>query len=173
MIREATEKDIEAILDIYNEAILKTTAVYDYEPYTYQNRKQWFEEKRAANLPVIVFENQGEVIGFATYGPFRDRPAYQYTIEHSVYVKEKSGGKGVGSILLKDIIEIAKKNGFKTMVAGIDATNIGSIKLHKKCGFEYAGTIKNSGYKFNQWLDLAFYQLELPGPNELTEFKHA
>ncbi|TFB22855.1 N-acetyltransferase family protein [Filobacillus milosensis] len=169
MIRQATDNDIKAILEIYNEAILKTTAVYDYKPFTYENRKEWFEAKQEAKLPIIVYEDSGEVVGFATYGPFRPRPAYQYTVEHSVYVKKKSSGKGIGATLLEEIIEYAKNAKYKTMIGVIDAANEGSIKLHEKLGFDHAGTIKNSGYKFNQWLDIAIYQLELPGPAEPTE----
>ncbi|GEL77836.1 GNAT family N-acetyltransferase [Tenuibacillus multivorans] len=169
MIRTAKEEDIRAILEIYNDAIVNTTAVYDYEPYSYENRKQWFEQKKKAGQPLIVYEDQGKIIGFATYGPFRERPAYKYTVEHSVYVKDHSSRKGVGSTLLKEIIKIARENKYKMMIGMIDAANTGSIKLHEKLGFEHAGTIKNSGYKFNQWLDLAFYQLELPGPNNPIE----
>ncbi|SEQ93165.1 phosphinothricin acetyltransferase [Piscibacillus halophilus] len=156
-------------MDIYNEAILNTTAVYDYEIYTYKNRLNWFREKEGAGYPIMVYEDHGKVIGFATYGPFRPRPAYQYTVEHSVYVTEKSGGKGVGSKLLETIIELAQLEKYKMMVGVIDAANTGSIKLHEKLGFEYAGTIKNAGYKFGKWLDLAFYQLELPGPKKVSD----
>lgn len=113
MIRQARIHDVEAIQTIYNEAILKTTAVYDYEPYTYENRKEWYLEKIEAGYPVLVYEENNQVIGFATYGPFRPRPAYQYTVEHSVYVSKKSSGKGTGSALLRKIIELAEANEYK------------------------------------------------------------
>ncbi|RPF53331.1 GNAT family N-acetyltransferase [Aquisalibacillus elongatus] len=169
MIRKATENDLQSILEIYNEAILHTTAVYDYKPYSFDNRKQWFREKEEAELPVIVLEDDGEVVGFATYGPFRSRPAYKYTVEHSVYIKRSHSGNGRGKTLLKEIITVAEQNGYKMMVAGIDAANEGSIKLHQKLGFEHVGTVKYAAYKFGRWLDLAFYQLELPGPDEPIE----
>jgi len=161
MIRNATKEDLEDILMIYNDAILNTTAVYDYEPYTYENRLQWFESKDEAGVPIIVYEENGEVGGFASYGSFRDWPAYQYTVEHSVYVNPKHGQKGIGSTLLQEIIKEATKNGYITMVAGIDDANTGSIALHKKMGFTYSGTVQKAGYKFERWLDLAFYQLDL------------
>lgn len=169
MIRHSTLSDLQSILEIYNEAVVNTTAVYDYEPFTYENRKEWYEAKVEAGYPVIVYEEDNQVIGFATYGPFRPRPAYQYTVEHSVYVNERYGGKGIGSQLLKRIIELAEDADYKMMVGVIDAANEGSIKLHTKNGFEYAGTIKKAGYKFGKWLDLAFYQLELTGPSNPVE----
>ncbi|QHE50804.1 GNAT family N-acetyltransferase [Pontibacillus sp. HMF3514] len=165
MIRIANKDDIKDILFIYNDAVVNTTAVYDYEPYSYENRVQWFEKKQKASVPIMVYEEDGEVCGFATYGAFRDWPAYQYTVEHSVYVNPKHGGKGIGGTLLKEIIKAAKQDGYITMVAGIDGTNKGSISLHEKVGFTYSGTIQKAGYKFDRWLDLAFYQIDLERVN--------
>lgn len=158
MIRLAKKKDIESITEIYNEAILNTTAVYTYEPVTIENRKHWFECKTE---PVFVYEKQGVVVGFATYGAFRDWPAYQNTIEHSIYVDASCRKEGIASHLLEALINEATNKGYKTIVAGIDSLNIGSIKLHEKFGFVQCGHIKKVGYKFNQWLDLSFYQLLL------------
>lgn len=98
---------------------------------------------------------------FATYGSFRDWPAYQYTIEHSIYVNPDFRRQGIASKLLLEIIDLAKKNGYKTIVAGIDGDNQGSIDLHKKLGFKYSGKIEKVGYKFDKWLDLDFYQIFL------------
>lgn len=169
MIRHGEEKDLIDILEIYNEAILNTTAVYTYKTQTLEERKNWFDNKISEGYPVYVFEYNNSVVGFATFGPFRPWQAYKYTIEHSVYVKKESRGKGIGISLLKEIIKDANKRGFATLVAGIDSANSGSINIHKKLDFKYSGTIKKAGFKFNKWLDLAFYQLELVGPKEPVE----
>lgn len=169
MIREASVQDMDEILAIYNNAIVNTTAVYDYTPHTIEERMAWYQKKVEGSFPVLVFEEEGKILGYATYGPFRDWAAYKYSVEHSVFVQEAAKGKGIGTILLKAIIEIAREREYKTMIAGIDTTNEGSIKLHLKLGFQHAGTIHHAGYKFNRWLDLAFYQLELSGPQNPVE----
>ncbi|MCT1905016.1 GNAT family N-acetyltransferase [Oceanobacillus sojae] len=169
MIREATPEDLAGILDIYNDAILHTTAVYTYKPQTLANRQEWYKQKMDAGYPILVSEQNGKVAGFATFGPFRVWPAYKYSIEHSVYVDKEYRKKGIASSLMKEIIAVAREREYKTMVAGVDAANEKSIAMHKKFGFVHAGTIKNAGFKFNQWRDLAFYQLELNGPENPTE----
>ncbi|PFD42102.1 N-acetyltransferase [Bacillus cereus] len=164
MIREATKKDLTFILDIYNDAILNTTAVYAYKPVTLENRKDWYEQKQADGYPISVYELDNKVVGFATFGPFRAWPAYKYSIEHSVYVNKEYRKNGIGTSLMKALIAIAKEREYMTLIAGIDAENEKSIAMHKNFGFVYSGTISKAGYKFNRWLDLAFYQLELNGP---------
>lgn len=161
MIRQAVKSDLPNILDIYNDAILNTTAVYTYNPQTLESREAWFENKSKNNEPILVYVEHDEAIAFATYGSFRDWPAYQYSIEHSIYVSKYHRGNGIASKLLLEIIHHAQRSGYKTLVAGIDATNDYSIYLHKKFNFTYSGTIQQVGYKFDKWLDLAFYQLDL------------
>lgn len=169
MIRQAQLKDASDILEIYNDVILTSTAVYKYSIETLQEREQWLQLKEQQGFPVFVYEESGKVIGFATYGPFRPFPAYKYTIEHSVYVHKEHHQKGIGSKLMKRLISTANEKGYAIMIAGIDASNTGSIKAHEKLGFTYSGTIRKSGYKFGKWLDLAFYQLELDGPAQPIE----
>ena len=164
MIRFMEERDIPEVLAIYNDIILTSKAVYRYEIQTLDEKVQWFREQQALDNPLLVFEDNGLVAGFATYSQFRPYPGYKYTMEHSVYVHKEHYQKGIATKLMNKLIEIAEENGVKTLVAGIDGENIGSIKAHEKLGFEYAGTIKNAGYKFEQWLDLVFYQLHLTGP---------
>jgi L-amino acid N-acyltransferase len=154
-----------AILDIFNEAIVNTTAIYDYAPRTIDHMLTWFNAKAASNYPVIgAIDEQGELRGFATYGIFRDRPAYKYAIEHSVYVQIDHRGQGIGRSLMQQLITIAQQQEYHTLIGGIDMHNAASIALHEKLGFTHAGTIKQSGFKFGQWLDLGFYQLVLATP---------
>lgn len=169
MIREATEKDLMDILEIYNDAILHTTAVYDYQAHSLADRTQWYEKKKQDGYPLLVFEKEANVVAFATFGPFRAWPAYKYTIEHSVYVHKDHRNKGIALNLMQEIIKIATAREYATLVAGIDAANEHSIKLHEKLGFTFSGTIRKAGFKFGNWLDLAFYQLALEGPKLPSE----
>lgn len=169
MIRQADRKDINAILEIYNDAVLHTTASYDYEPHTMKDRTFWYESKISAGFPILICEENGCVAGFATFGPFREWAAYKYTIEHSVYVHKGHRGKHIGTRLLQELIKVADQKGYATMVAAIDAGNAGSRHFHEALGFTYSGTIRKAGYKFGKWLDLVFYQYELHGPERPAE----
>lgn len=160
-IRPAKIKDLPAILEIVNYNILHSTAVYDYDSKTLFDMEAWFTEKQEANWPVIVAVQDEEVMGYATYGTFRTKAGYRFSVEHSVYVSENHNGKGIGKQLLLELIALAKVGEFHTMIGGIDADNTGSIEFHKKFGFEDAGTIKQAGYKFDRWLDVKFMQLIL------------
>ena len=166
MIRLATSQDAKAMLTIYNDAILNTTAVYTYEVQRLEDRIAWLQQKEQDGFPVFVYEEDGEVIGFTTYGPFRPWPAYKYTVEHSIYVHPAHQGKGVGKTLLQHVIKDMNSKGYMTVVAGIDADNQGSIEMHQKQGFQHVGTIEKAGFKFDRWLHLAFYRLELEGPKQ-------
>jgi L-amino acid N-acyltransferase len=177
IIRQARETDIPGILDIYNDAILTTTALYTYEPFTRPMIQQWFVDKTAKALPVLVAatadkgggespaETSGEgkstIAGFASYGPFRPWPAYKYTVEHSIYVHKDHRGKGIAKKLLRTLIDHATAAGLHTIVAGIDSENAVSINLHRQFGFKEMGQIAQVGYKFGRWLDLVFMQLIL------------
>lgn len=169
MIREADEKDLKGILKIYNDAILNTTAVYKYKIQTLEERKQWYEKKKQDGYPVLVFEENNRVVGFATFGPFRESPAYKYTVEHSVYVHKDYRNQGIATKLMENIIKIANEREYATIVAGIDASNESSIKMHERIGFQHSGTVTKAGFKFGKWLDLAFYQLNLTGPKIPSE----
>jgi len=157
----------EAILDILNESIRTSTAVYEYVPRALDSMGPWFKTKEAKGYPVIGVEDQaGILMGFATYGVFRDRPAYKYSVEHSVYVHQDHRGKGLGKALMERLITAAREQDLHVMVGGIDATNTVSIALHEQLGFVHAGTIRQAGFKFGRWLDLAFYQLTLQTPRQ-------
>lgn len=161
IIREAVKEDLPQILDIYNDVILHTTAVYNYDPHTLQMRTEWFETKQHQGFPVFVAEEEGVIAGFSAIGPFRAWQAYKYTVENSVYVKADCRGKGISKKLMTPLIDAAKKLGMHAIVAGIDATNEVSITLHKQFGFVEVAHFKEVGYKFNRWLDLKFLELIL------------
>jgi phosphinothricin acetyltransferase len=159
------ERHAAAILDILNEAIVHSTAVYDYEPRPSSSMGPWFAAKRAARFPVLGAEDgAGQLLGFATYGTFRAWPAYKYTVENSVYVRHDTRGRGLGSLLLGRLVEVAEERDVHVLVGGIDASNHASIALHERHGFHHTGTIRHAGYKFGRWLDLAFYQRILSTP---------
>lgn len=155
----------EAILAILNHAIIHSTALYDYKPRTREMMAAWFEAKSKSNFPVIGIENDaGDLMGFGSYGTFRAWPAYKYTVEHSVYVDSRFRGCGIGKRVLREIIAAAGNQGYHVLVGAIDATNVASIRLHETLGFSHCGTIRQAGFKFGRWLDLAFYQLILSTP---------
>ncbi len=168
-IRNAIEDDLLQLLEIYNDIILNTTAVYQYEPHTLQMRKEWFETKQQQGFSVFVAENNDRIVGFSTLGTFRNWQAYKYSVENSVYVATEQRGKGIGKLLLPPIINEAKQMEMHTIIAGIDATNKISLRLHKNFGFEEVAHFKQVGYKFNRWLDLKFLQLILQTPLHLKD----
>ena len=159
LIREAIESDLEELLVIYNEIILNTTAVYDYEPHSLEMRKQWFDAKREQGFPVFVAEESDRVLGFSSIGPFRAWAAYKYAVENSVYVAAENRGQGIGKLLVPPLIDAARRLRLHTIIAGIDATNEASLRLHKSFGFEEVAHFKEVGWKFGRWLDLKFLQL--------------
>ena len=160
-VRQANVSDLDAILSIYNEAIEKTTAIYEYECFSTAYIENWWQQRQNENLPVLVLEQDGLVVGFATYGTFRARAAYRSTMEHSVYVLESHRGKGFGKILLQAIVEAAKSNGVHVLIGGIDAENTLSIALHESQGFRVAGHLHEVAFKFDRWLDLVFVEKKL------------
>jgi len=153
-----------AILEILNDEIVHSTALYDYRPRPPEAMTGWFKTKEAGRFPVIGAVEDHRLLGFASYGTFRAWPAYKYTVEHSVYVHRDHRGEGTGSALMKKLIDAARIQDYHVMVGGIDADNRTSIAMHEKLGFVHAGTIRHAGYKFGRWLDLAFYQLLLETP---------
>ena len=157
----------EAILDILNEAIVHSTALYDYVPRPLAAMDAWFATKQAAGFPVIgAVDDDGVLLGFASYGVFRERPAYKYSVEHSVYVHKNQRSKGIGVALMQALIAEARVRGVHVMVGGIDVGNRSSIAMHERLGFVHAGTIREAGFKFGRWLDVGFWQLLLDTPTD-------
>lgn len=157
-IRDARFEDAEAIRAIYNDAVINTTAVFDYTAREPQAQIDWLKLKADQNLPVLVAEKDGRVLGYCSYGPFRPWPAYLYTVENAIYVAPDARGQGIGKLLLPPLLEIAKARGLRTMIAGITADNAASLRLHEKLGYSHAGLIREAGWKFERWLDLIFLQ---------------
>lgn len=158
LLRPATHSDLHAILSIYNEAIERTTAIYEYDSFSYPYIESWWQQRLHEKWPVVVVETEGRVVGFATYGTFRARAAYRTTKEHSVYVLESFRGKGYGKQLLKAIVEAARHNGVHVLIGGIDADNEQSIAMHQAEGFRVAGHLHEVAFKFDRWLDLVFME---------------
>jgi L-amino acid N-acyltransferase len=164
------EQHAPEILVIFNHAILNTTALWEHKARTMDTMKVWFETKANGNFPVVgALDEEGKLIGFASYGTFRPWAAYKYSVEHSVYLRADQHSKGLGKLFMQELIARAKAQGYHTIIGAIDADNKSSIAFHEKLGFEYSGTIKQAGYKFGRWLDFVFYQLILETPLNPTD----
>jgi phosphinothricin acetyltransferase len=157
-IRDAAEPDLPGLLAIYNEVIAASTAVFTENPVTLEDRLQWWRARIALGYPVLVARDESGVAGFSTFGDFRAWPGYRFTVEHSVHVRVDCRGKGVGARLVQELFPRAAALGKHVMVAGIDAANTPSLRFHERLGFEHTGLLKQVGFKFGRWLDLAFMQ---------------
>lgn len=162
-VRRATRDDCPAILGIYNEAVLTTTATYDLEPRTLEHRLAWFEDHVRNDFVVFVAEDAAwRVVGWSSLNRHHERFGYRFTSENSVYVAAAHRGRGVGSLLLAPLIEAAQARGLHVILAGVDATNEASLRLHEKFGFVRAGHFREVGHKFGRWLDVIYLQRTLP-----------
>lgn len=157
-IRNYATKDLDSIVEIINYNIVNSTSLYDYTTRTISQQQVIFEEKLSKNFPIIVATLNEQVVGFGYYSEFRMREAYKYTVEHSIYVSKDYQGKGIGKLLLTELIQLAKNQKLHTMIGVIDSENKGSIDLHENFGFETVGFIKESGFKFDRWLHSVIMQ---------------
>lgn len=180
-IRDATEDDLPGILEIYNDAILNTTATWMDEPLDLENRRQWMRDWHANGFPLFVAVPSTEekatetkppthpsVLGYAGYGTFRGKTGYRFTAEVTIYTHRSARTFGIGSVLMQKVIDTATERGLHTLVGGIDGGNQASIRFHKKFGFVETGRMPEVGFKFGRWLDLALLQLKLPGKEEVA-----
>jgi L-amino acid N-acyltransferase YncA len=160
-LRDATAADLPAILEIHNDAIVTTTAIWDETEVGIDERRQWLEDRQSAGLPVLVAEIDGTVAGFASFGPWRAKTGYRFTMENSIYVHPELRGRGVANALMPVLIDRARAGDVHSLVAGIEASNAVSIALHEKFGFLQVALLRQVGFKFGRWLDLAYLQLTL------------
>ena len=166
-IRNATISDLPEITAIYNALLETTTHEWTEALHTVSEREQWLSAQRASGRPALVAVDGDEVIGWATYGDFRDSerwPGYRFTVEHSIHVREDQWGRGTGRMLIDALIEWAQREGKHVMVAGIDSSNTGSIRFHERLGFIEVGRLPQIGEKFGQRLDLVLMQRMLDEP---------
>lgn len=162
-IRDATEADLPAILAITNQAIAETTAVWNSTPATIEARAAWMRDRQGRGFPVLVAEDAGEVLGFASFADFRPFEGYLHTVEHSIYVAPAAQRRGVGAGLLAALVERARAMNKHAMIGGVEAGNIASLALHQRAGFVEVGRLPEVGRKFGRWLDLVFMQKTLDG----------
>jgi L-amino acid N-acyltransferase YncA len=161
VVRPAHESDLPAILAIYNDAVRHTTAIWNDTLVDLDNRRAWHDARVRLGYPVLVGEEDGDVVAYGSFGDFRAFDGYRFTVEHSVYVAEASRRRGIASALIMALIERATALGKHVMVAGIASDNEASIGLHLRLGFVESGRMPEVGYKFGRWLDLVLMQRKL------------
>ena len=160
MIRKATLADTSALLEIYNYYVIHTTVTFDEATLSLNA----FTEKLELILkdyPCIVFEDNNEILGFAYGSKFRPKPAYNYTVESTVYVKNGAHGKQIGSKLYTELLAQLKQRNFKSVLGVLTIPNPASVKLHEKFGFTQVAHLKEVGFKFDTWLDVGIFQLKI------------
>lgn len=177
-LRPAARSDLGAITAIYADAVRNGTASYELEPPTEAEMTARFESLTEGGYPYIVAEQDGVILGYAYAGPFRTRPAYRFIVEDSIYVAPDAKGRGLGRLLLGELIEASTRLGFRQMIAviGDGHPDSPSVKLHERVGFRHSGRLEGSGYKHGRWLDTVFMQLSMnggagtpPDPDSLPE----
>lgn len=163
LVRDATEADLSVIMEIYNDAVANTTAIWNEVLVDLANRREWFAARKARGFPVLVAEDDGQVVGYASYGDWRAFDGYRHTVEHSVYIHRDARRGGFGRLLMQELIARAASNGVHVMIAAIESENAASIRLHEKLGFRIAGKFSEVGTKFGRWLDLTCMELRVTG----------
>lgn len=158
IIRDARDNDLPEILGIYNDVVLTTTAIYDETVSTLEQRRAWFDARRSQGLPVLVGEEAGEVIGFSSFGEWRARWGYRFTVEHTVHVRADRRGRGYGGALIEALFPRAASMNMHMMIGHIDSAATASLRLHEKLGFERVGFYREVAQKFDRWLDLVAVQ---------------
>lgn len=155
-LRDATEADLPEILAITNDAIATSEAIWATSPRTLEERRDWMTDRQAKNFPVVVAVEGDTILGFASYGPFRAYEGYARTVEHSVYVSRQAQRRGIGRLLLEEMVRHAEKSGMHVLIGAITASNTASIALHRAAGFSESSPLPEMGRKFGRWLDLVF-----------------
>lgn len=161
IVRDATEDELPGILAIYNDAVLTTTSIWNGTPVDLENRRSWLKERQATGFPVLVTVDDGTVLAYATFGPFRPHEGYRHTAENSVYVQRDARGRGIGRAIMVPLIARARQAGMHVLIGAVEAENTASLRLHHSLGFTDGGRLSQVGTKFGRWLDLVFVQLRL------------
>lgn len=161
LIRDATTGDLPGILEIHNEAIANTTAIWDETLADLDERRRWLDDRRANGFPVLVADVDGAVAGYASYGVWRAKSGYRYTVENSVYVHVDHHRRGIATALMTALIERARAGGIHVIVASVESSNTTSIALHERFGFRIVAQMPEVGRKFGRWLDMMYLQLTL------------
>lgn len=161
ILRAAMAEDLPVLAGILNAEIASGTASWTETPKTVEDMRAWFAERGAGGYPVLVAEEGGEVLGYASYGPFRRGEGYRETVEHSVYVARSARGRGIARLMMARLIAEARAAGFTRMVGGVSADQPASLGLHRAMGFEEQGRLKGVGLKRGKRLDLALMVLAL------------
>jgi L-amino acid N-acyltransferase len=157
-VRPAERRDAEAIRAIYNVEVAESTVTFDMVPRTLDQQVEWIDDHSGGHLAVVAVDEAGEVVGFGSLSPYRDRPAYSPTVEDSVYVRRDRRGAGIGRALLEEVVRLGTLHGFHSMIARIVGGHQASIALHEACGFETIGTEREVGRKLGRWLDVVLMQ---------------
>jgi L-amino acid N-acyltransferase len=157
-VRDAVEQDVAGILAIYNDVIATSTAVYRDDPASLADRLEWFNARRAQAYPILVAAGDSGILGFASYGDFRNWPGYRFSVEHTVHIRADERGRGVGTTLMQALIRRAVEQDKHVMIGGVDADNAPSLRFHERLGFVRAAHLRQVGFKFGRWLDLVFVQ---------------
>ena len=157
-IRLAEAADAEAIRTIYNVEVLSETSTFDLVPRSLADQEAWLAARSGAFSAIVAVDGAGDVVGFASLSPYKERAAYSTTVEDSVYVDRGRGGEGIGTLLLTGLLDVARASGFHAVMARIEASGTASRALHARCGFALVGVELQVGRKFNRWLDVAVMQ---------------
>jgi phosphinothricin acetyltransferase len=157
-IRLVERRDADAIRSIYNAEVGETTVTFDLVPRTLDEQVEWIDDHTGARPAIVAVDDAGEVIGFGSLSPFKERPAYATTVEDSVYVRRDRRGEGVARALLEELLRLAAEYGFHSVIARILGGHEASIALHERCGFTIVGTEREVGRKFGRWLDVVEMQ---------------
>lgn len=161
IIRMAEERDLSAVVNIYNEILSTSTAIYRDEETMLEERKQWWQSQQQKGYPLLIVEEEDQVLGFASYSDFRPWPGYRYTVEGSIHLRPDARRHGTGTMLLHEIIAHARAAGKHMLIAGVDAENLPSRRFMEKIGAEQTAHLKEVGFKFGRYLDLLLYQIRL------------
>jgi L-amino acid N-acyltransferase YncA len=161
LIRDAIGSDLEAVTAIYNSVLEHSTAIYNDQPVSVEDRVAYWKGRIGQGYPLLVAVEGARVLGYATFGDFRSWPGYRFTVEGTIHLAEDVRGRGMGTELLQQLVARARALGKHMLIAGVDSENEASLRFLTRFGFVRCGTLAEVGYKFSRYLDLCFLQYRL------------